>query len=84
VYSTLKNKVLSNNPSNEDDLKGAIQSKVLSISPAKLENAIQNLFVKLHMSANKGIYFHTTIQIIGPFHCCQPSLKYLRKQCTVG
>jgi len=57
VYSTLKNKVLSNNPSNEDNLKRTIQSKVLSVSPAKLENAIQNLFVKLHMSARQRNLF---------------------------
>jgi hypothetical protein len=57
VYRTLKNKVLSNNPSNEDDLKDTIQNKVLSVSPAKLENAIRNMFVKLHMSARQRYLF---------------------------
>jgi len=57
VYSTLKNKVLSNNPSNEGDLKGTIQNKVLSISPVKLENAIRNMFVKLYMSARQKNLF---------------------------
>ena len=61
MYSTLKDKVLSNNPNNEDDLKETIQNKVLSISPAKLENAKRNMFVKYHTCLEgKGIYFHTT------------------------
>jgi len=57
VYSTLKSKVFSNIPSNEDDLKDTIQNKVLSISPAKLENAIRNIFIKLHMSARQRYLF---------------------------
>jgi hypothetical protein len=57
MYSTLKNKELSNNPSNEDDEKGTIQNKVLSISPAKLENAIRNMFIKLHSSARQRNLF---------------------------
>lgn len=48
VYSTLKDKVLSDNPNNEDDLKETIQNKVLSISPTKLENGIRYTFIKYH------------------------------------
>jgi hypothetical protein len=63
VYSTLKNKVLSNNPSNEDDLKGTIQNRIVSISPIKPENAIRYMFIKLHMSARQRDLFPYNIHL---------------------
>jgi len=42
---------------------------------------------RLKMAVIKPLYKKRdklTFQITGPFHCYQPLLKYLRKQCSVG